>query len=75
MVEFNAHSMFGKHAYAKEQFGINLLGRQIDQAIALVEPLAIGIAIPLDKLPADWRRRKVKVHLEKAKHVLVEIGV
>jgi hypothetical protein len=74
-IEFKPHSLFGRHGYAYEQFAINLFMRQVDQVIAMVEPEALGVGIPFEKLPEAWRKKTVKFHLGKAKEILNEMGV
>jgi hypothetical protein len=74
-IEFKPHSLFGRHGYAHEQFIINLFIRQVDQTIAMVEPEALGVGIPFEKLPEEWRKRKIRIHLGKAKEILNELGV
>ena len=80
MVEFNPRSLFGKHPYALEQFwlhqaGLVSAGARVAETIAFVEPVTIGLPLPLQKLPVEWRKKWIRKNLTKAKHILTELGV
>jgi len=74
-IEVAPSSLFGRHNYPTEQIMLQMFMRSVDRTIALVRPLAIGLPIPLEKLPFEFRRKKVIEHLGKAKDVLKEMGV
>lgn len=73
MIEVAAHSMFGKHSYPKEQAIIMQLTKEVDVTTALISPLTVEIPLPLQHLPADWRRNKIKEHMIKAQNLLKEL--
>jgi hypothetical protein len=74
-VEVAPHSMFGQHSYAKEQMIILQLTKEVDVTTALISPLTVEMPIPLQHLPANWRREKIKQHLGRAKVLLTELGL
>jgi hypothetical protein len=75
MVEINAHSLFGKHKFIMEQILIDQFTDDVEKVIALVEPIAIGLPIPLEKLPLGLRQKKIRQNLGKAKEKLENLGV
>ena len=75
MIEVSPRSLFGKHSYPREQLLILNLAREIDFTVALVSPRTLALPVPLERLPAEFRRNKIKEHLGKAKAMLVELGV
>lgn len=75
MIEVSPKPLFGKHSYGGEQRLIVGVVKEIDLTVALVSPMTAAIPFPLQKLPAEFRRRKIKEHLTKAKMILNELGV
>lgn len=73
MIEVAPHSLFGKHNYAKEQILIMEAMKSIDQSVMLISPLTEIVPVPLQYLPADWRRTKIKSKLENARKLLNEL--
>jgi len=75
VVEISPHSMFGRHSYLKEQQLILSLTREIDSTIAFISPRTELMPIPFQRLPPEFKRRKIREHLAKAQQVLNELGV
>ena len=74
-LEISPKSLFGRHPYHNEQSLIRDFTESVDKSVAFVSPLTILSPIPLQHLPADWKRRKIHEHLEKARQSLEELGV
>lgn len=75
VVEISPGSLFNRHSYLKEQQLILNLTKEIDTTIAFISPRTELIPIPLQRLPPEFKRRKIREHLEKARNILVELGV
>jgi hypothetical protein len=75
VLEVAPRSLFGRHSYPTEQRLMLALNKQIDYTVALVSPMSIGVPLPLQRLPADFRRKKIREHLVKAQELIKEIGI
>jgi hypothetical protein len=75
MMEINPKSIFGRHSYSNEQLLLRNFIKEVDSAITLVEPLSVGMPELILKLPRDFKIKKIKGHIGKAKTILEEIGV
>jgi hypothetical protein len=73
VLEIAPHSLFGKHSYPTEQALIMKSLMEIEDAIVLVKPMAVGMPFPLERLPFEMRRKKVSEHLSRAKKLLDEL--
>lgn len=69
-LEVSPKSLFGRHPYHHEQKLIREFTTEIDSSVAFVSPRTILSPIPLQHLPVDFRRKKIKEHLEKARSIL-----
>jgi len=74
-IEVSPNSLFGKHPYGKEQSLIRDAVTEIERSIIFVSPRSAALPIPLQRLPADLKRRKIKEHLTIARQKLEELGV
>jgi hypothetical protein len=75
VIEISPRSLFGRHSYVGEQRLILALTKEIDETVALVSPHTVVMPLPLQRLPAEYRRGKIKEHLTRAKAILETMGV
>jgi len=75
VVEISPRSLFNRHSYLKEQQLIVSLTKEIDSSIAFISPMTELMPIPFQRLPPEYKRRKIREHLEKARSILTELGV
>lgn len=75
VLEVTPRPLFGKHSYMREQQLMGHFGKQVDYAVLFVVPAAAGVPLPFNRLPVDYRRRKVREHLAAAREALKELGV
>lgn len=74
-LEISPKSLFGRHPYPHEQTLIRQFTNEVDKSVIFVSPMTVAVPVPMEHLPADFRRRKIKEHLERARDTLVELGV
>lgn len=74
-LEISPKSLFGRHPYPYEQRLIRDFITEVDKSVVFVSPLSVGVPFPLEKLPPDFRRNKIKEHLSKSREILGELGV
>jgi hypothetical protein len=74
-LEVSPKSLFGRFPYPHEQTLIRDFTKEVDESVMFVSPETVAIPIPLQRLPPDFKRRKIKEHLEKAKAILDSMGI
>lgn len=72
-LEVSPKSLFGRHSYPHEQNLIRQFTQEIDESVLFVSPRTVMSPIPLEHLPVDFRRRKIKQHLERAREILNDL--
>jgi hypothetical protein len=75
ILEVSPRSLFGRFPYPHEQSLIRDFTKQVDESVMFVSPETVAIPIPLQRLPPDFRRRKIKEHIGKARDILISLGV
>jgi hypothetical protein len=72
-LEVSPKSLFGRYPYPHEQSLIRNFTKEVDESVIFVSPSTVAVPIPLQHLPADFRRRKIKEHLTRAREILNDL--